>query len=156
MAIPVFVLNGPNLNLLGRREPEIYGTTTLADIERDCIAAGKRLGLAIDFRQSNREGELVEWIQEAMDSARGIVINPAGYSHTSVAIHDAIKGVGLPVIEVHISNIFARERFRHHSYVSPVAVGTICGLGPRGYVLALEALQPLLAGALSKPTRKKA
>ena len=152
MAVPVFVLNGPNLNLLGKREPNIYGTTTLADIERDCVAAGKRLDLAIDFRQSNREGELVDWIQEAMTAAKGIVINPAAYSHTSVAIHDAIKGVGLPTIEVHISNIFARERFRHHSYVSPVAVGTICGLGPHGYVLALEALQPLVSG---KPARKK-
>jgi 3-dehydroquinate dehydratase-2 len=153
MAVPVFVLNGPNLNLLGTREPAIYSTTTLADIERDCLAAGKRLGLDVDFRQSNIEGELVTWIQEAMHAAKGIVINPAGYSHTSVAIPDAIKGVGLPVIEVHISNIFAREAFRHHSYVSPVAVGTICGLGPRGYVLALEALQPLVSG---KTTRKKA
>jgi 3-dehydroquinate dehydratase-2 len=153
MAVPVFVLNGPNLNMLGTREPEIYGRTTLADIRRDCEAAGKRLGLAVDFRQSNIEGELVGWIQEAMTAARGIVINPAAYSHTSVAIHDAIKGVGIPTIEVHISNIFARERFRHHSYVSPVAVGTICGLGPHGYVLALEALQPLVSG---KTTRKKA
>jgi 3-dehydroquinate dehydratase-2 len=156
MAIPVFVLNGPNLNMLGTREPGVYGSASLADIGRDCAAAGKRLGLKIDFRQSNREGELVDWIQEAMTAARGIVINPGAYSHTSVAIHDAIRAVGLPVIEVHISNIFARERFRHHSYVSPVAVGTICGLGPQGYVLALEALQPLIAGGKATRTRKNA
>jgi 3-dehydroquinate dehydratase-2 len=120
------------------------------------MAAGKRLGLSVDFRQDNREGILVDWIQEAMDTAKGIVINPGAYSHTSVAIHDAIRAVGLPVIEVHISNIFARERFRHHSYVSPVAVGTICGLGPLGYVLALEALQPLVTGgAKTSRSRKK-
>ncbi len=154
MAVPVFVLNGPNLNMLGKREPGVYGAITLAEIERDCVAAGKRLGLAVDCRQSNSEGELVDWIQEAMDKARGIVINPGAYSHTSVAIHDAIRAVALPVIEVHISNIFARERFRHHSYVSPVAVGTICGLGPQGYVLALEALQPLVADDETTRTRK--
>ena len=146
MAVPVFVLNGPNLNLLGTREPGVYGAATLEDIERDCAAAGKRLGLSVDFRQTNHEGVLVDWIQEAMGAARGIVINPGAYSHTSVAIHDAIRAVGLPVIEVHLSNIFAREGFRHHSHVSPVAVGTICGLGPMGYVLALEAMQALTAG----------
>jgi len=140
MAIPVLVLNGPNLNMLGTREPGVYGAATLADIERDCAAAGDRLGLSVDFRQSNHEGEMVTWIQEAMTSAKGIVINPGAYSHTSVAIHDAIRAVGLPVIEVHISNIYKREPFRHHSYVSSVAVGTICGLGLHGYVLALEAL----------------
>jgi 3-dehydroquinate dehydratase-2 len=155
MAVPILVLNGPNLNMLGKREPGVYGKATLADIERDCIAAGKRLGLAIDFRQDNREGILVDWIQEAMGKARGIVINPAGYSHTSVAIHDAIRAVGLPVIEVHISNIFAREPFRHHSYVSPVAVGTICGLGPIGYVLALEAMAALVGADATSRTRKK-
>ncbi len=146
MAVPVLVLNGPNLNLLGTREPGVYGATTLADIERDCVAAGKTLGLAVDFRQTNHEGVLVDWIQEAASAARGIVINPGAYTHTSVAIHDAIRAVGLPVIEVHLSNIFAREGFRHHSHVSPVAVGTICGLGPKGYVLALEAMQTLAAG----------
>ncbi len=156
MAVPVFVLNGPNLNMLGKREPGVYGSATLADIEKDCAAAGKRLGLEVDFRQSNHEGELVTWIQEAMGAAQGIVINPGAYSHTSVAIHDAIRAVALPVIEVHISNIFTRERFRHHSYVSPVAVGTICGLGPQGYVLALEALQSLVAGGKTKQTRKNA
>ena len=115
------------------------GTVTLKDIERDCMAAGKTPGLDRSASaQSNQEGTLVDWIQEAMTTARGIVINPGAYTHTSVAIHDAIRAVGLPVIEVHLSNIFAREGFRHHSYVSPVAVGAICGLGPQGYVLALE------------------
>ena len=153
MAVPVLVLNGPNLNLLGAREPGVYGATSLTDIERDCLAAGKRLGLAVDFRQTNQEGTLVDWIQEAMATARGIVINPGAYTHTSVAIHDAIRAVGVPVIEVHLSNIFAREGFRHHSYVSPVAVGTICGLGPQGYVLALEAMQALTAN--DKKTNKR-
>ena len=145
MAVPVFILNGPNLNLLGTREPAVYGPTSLKDIERDCAAAGARLELTVDFRQSNHEGTLVDWIQEAMSVASGIVINPGAYTHTSVAIHDAIRAVGLPVIEVHLSNIFAREGFRHRSYVSPVAVGTICGLGPKGYVLALEAIHALTA-----------
>jgi len=153
MATPIFILNGPNLNLLGKREPGLYGTGTLADIEKACIARGKDLGLKVDFRQSNLEGVLVDWIQEAGEKAKGIVINPGAYTHTSVAIHDAIRGTGLPVIEVHLSNIFARERFRHHSYVSPVAKGVICGLGPLGYTLALEALQPLVAG---KPPAKAA
>lgn len=145
MTIPVLVLNGPNLNMLGTREPGVYGAATLADIERDCVAAGERLGLSVDFRQSNHEGELVTWIQQAMTTAKGIVINPGAYSHTSVAIHDALRAVGVPTVEVHISNIFKREPFRHHSYVSSVAVGTICGLGPHGYVLALEALQARFA-----------
>jgi len=145
MAIPVFVLNGPNLNMLGTREPGIYGGRSLADIESDCRAAGERLGFAIDFRQTNQEGVLVDWIQEAADAAKGIVINPGAYTHTSVALQDAIRAAGRPVIEVHLSNIFAREPFRHHSYVSPVAAGVICGLGPAGYVLALEGLKPLLA-----------
>ena len=155
MAVPIFILNGPNLNLLGTREPGVYGAASLADIERDCAAAGKRLGLAVDFRQTNHEGVLVDWIQEAMGAARGIVINPGAYTHTSVAVHDAIRAVGLPVIEVHISNIFARESFRHRSYVSPVAAGTICGLGPQGYVLALEAMQALTADDQTKSKRKR-
>ncbi len=154
MALPVFVLNGPNLNLLGTREPDVYGAASLKDIERDCAAAGARLGLTVDFRQSNHEGTLVDWIQEAMTAARGIVINPGAYSHTSVAIHDAIRAAGLPVVEVHLSNIFAREGFRHRSYVSPVAVGTICGLGAQGYVLALEALQALTADKKTTNKRK--
>lgn len=145
MTIPVFVLNGPNLNMLGTREPGIYGGKTLADIENDCLAAGKRLGLTVDFRQTNQEGVLVDWIQEAARAAMGIVINPGAYTHTSIALQDAIRTASLPVIEVHLSNIFARESYRHHSYVSPVAAGVICGLGGTGYVLALEALKPLIA-----------
>jgi 3-dehydroquinate dehydratase II len=143
MAIPVFVLNGPNLNMLGTRERGIYGAKSLADIENDCLEAGKKLGLSVDFRQTNQEGILVDWIQEAGSSAKGIIINPGAYTHTSVALQDAIRAVGLPLIEVHISNIFARESFRHHSYVSPVAAGIICGLGPDGYLMALEAIKPL-------------
>ena len=160
MAIPVFVLNGPNLNVLGKREPGLYGTGTLADIEKACHERGKELGLAVDFRQTNIEGVLVDWIQEAAEAAKGIVINPGAYTHTSVALHDAIRGAGLPVIEVHLSNIFAREPFRHHSYVSPVAQGVICGLGAKGYTLALEALQSLTAGKATagkkntRPSRK--
>jgi len=144
MTIPVFVLNGPNLNMLGSREPGIYGGKTLEDIERDCRDEAAELGLSVDFRQTNQEGVLVDWIQEATLSAKGIVINPGAYTHTSVALHDAIRAAGLPVIEVHLSNIFAREPFRHHSYVSPVAAGIICGLGPDGYRLALRALKPLV------------
>ncbi len=136
----ILVLNGPNLNMLGIREPETYGSQTLADIEATCTAEGKRLGLAIECKQSNREGELVDWIQQAYGKKDGIVLNPGAYSHTSVAIRDAISAVSLPVIEVHLSNIHAREQFRHFSYVSAVAVGVICGLGAAGYRLALEAL----------------
>jgi 3-dehydroquinate dehydratase-2 len=156
MATPIFILNGPNLNLLGKREPALYGTGTLADIEKLCVARGKELGLAVDFRQDNREGVLVDWIQEAGDKAKGIVLNAGAYTHTSIAIHDAIRGTGLPVIEVHLSNIFARERFRHHSFVSPVAKGVICGLGPQGYTLALEALQTIIGGdSPAKTARRK-
>ena len=153
MATTIFILNGPNLNLLGKREPNLYGSTTLAEIEAACVARGKSLGLRVDFRQTNIEGVLVDWIQEAADEAAGIVINPGAYTHTSVALHDAIRGTGLPVIEVHLSNIFAREPFRHHSYVSPVAKGVICGLGALGYTLALEALQPLITAKKKKPAR---
>jgi 3-dehydroquinate dehydratase-2 len=144
MADLVFILNGPNLNLLGLREPDIYGSTTLAEIEEECRRAAANLGLEVDFRQSNTEGELVDWIQEAGGRARGIIINPGAYSHTSIALHDALLGASIPTIEVHLSNIFARERFRRHSYVSPVASGVICGLGPTGYVLALDALARLV------------
>ena len=140
MAKRVLVLNGPNLNLLGTREPDIYGAQTLKDIENLCTTSGAELGLTIDFRQSNHEGELVTWIQDARKTADAILINPAAYSHTSVAIHDALKAVGLPVAEVHLSNIHQREAFRHHSYVSAVAVGVICGFGATGYSLALTAL----------------
>ena len=136
----ILVLNGPNLNMLGVREPETYGSQTLADIEAMCVSEGKRLKLSVECKQSNREGELCEWIQAAYGKKDGIVINPAGYSHTSVAIRDAISAVAIPTVEVHLSNIHAREEFRHFSYVSAVAVGVICGLGAAGYRLALEAL----------------
>jgi 3-dehydroquinate dehydratase-2 len=146
MAVSLFVLNGPNLNLLGKREPAVYGTATLADIERLCGETAARLGVAVDFRQTNHEGMLVDWVQEAGTAGAGLIINPGAYTHTSIALHDALRGVGVPVIEVHLSNIFAREPFRHHSYVSPVAAGVICGLGAKGYELALEAMAALVAG----------
>lgn len=137
----VFVLNGPNLNMLGRREQGIYGDKTLDDIAEDCRAAARPLGLDVDFRQSNHEGELIDWIHEAGAKAAAIVINPGAYTHTSIAIHDAVRAIQpVPVVEVHLSNIFAREAFRHHSMVSPVALGVICGLGPLGYTLALQSL----------------
>ena len=141
----ILVLNGPNLDLLGTREPEIYGRDSLADIEKSCRARSAKLGLALEFRQSNHEGELIDWIQRARGKMGGIVINPAGYSHSSVAILDALTATDLPVIEVHLSNIFKREAFRHHSYVSAVARGVICGFGPRGYLLALDALADIIA-----------
>jgi 3-dehydroquinate dehydratase-2 len=136
----ILVLNGPNLNMLGQREPEIYGRETLDDIKKSCAAKASKLAVSIDFRQSNSEGELVGWIQEARGKCAGIVINPAAYTHTSIAVMDALIAAELPVIEVHLSNIFRREAFRAHSYVSPVARGVICGLGPHGYELALEAM----------------
>ncbi|KKC38887.1 3-dehydroquinate dehydratase [Devosia epidermidihirudinis] len=136
----VLVLNGPNLNMLGVREPDIYGALTLKDIEALCAETAAEVGLSVDFRQSNHEGELVTWIQQARESADAILINPAAYSHTSVAIHDALKAAGLPVAEVHLSNIHQREAFRHHSYVSAVAFGVICGFGATGYRMALTAL----------------
>jgi 3-dehydroquinate dehydratase II len=141
MTNTVFVLNGPNLNMLGRREPGIYGGKTLDDIADDCRKAGEAHGLAVDFRQSNHEGDLVTWIQEAADSAAGIVINPGAYGHTSIALHDAIRSIApLPVFEVHLSNIHAREEFRHKTMIAPVAAGVICGFGPLGYVFAIQAL----------------
>jgi 3-dehydroquinate dehydratase-2 len=145
MAKPVFVLNGPNLNMLGLREPAVYGRESLADLEKRAQARAKALGLAIDFRQSNSEGELVGWIQEARQAARGIILNAGAYSHTSIAILDALQAAELPVIEVHLSNIFRREDYRQHSYVSLAAKGLICGLGPKGYELALDAMSELLA-----------
>ena len=142
MTISVLVLNGPNLNMLGKREPGVYGARTLAEIETETTAFGASLGISVDFRQSNHEGMLVDWIHEALGRCRGIVINPGAYTHTSIALQDAIRAVGLPTIEVHLSNVFARETFRHHSYISPAALGVICGFGPLGYQLALTALQP--------------
>lgn len=141
----IAVLNGPNLNLLGLRQPQIYGATTLDDVETLCAETAEELGLAIDFRQTNGEGELISWIHEARTAAAGIIINPAGYSHTSVAVMDALLAADLPVIEVHITNIHKREAFRHHSYVSGIATGVICGLGPGGYALALRAMAGILA-----------
>ncbi len=136
----VLVLNGPNLNMLGVREPGTYGSATLSDIEAICQAEAATLGLTVDFRQSNHEGELVTWIQQALGSFDAIVINAGAYSHTSLAVHDALRAVALPVIEVHLSNIYSREAFRHHSYISSLAAGVICGLGATGYKLALHAL----------------
>ena len=145
MSAPLItVLNGPNLNLLGTREPEIYGTGTLDDLETLCAETAEGLGIGVEFRQSNIEGELINWIQEARTSAAGLIINPAGYSHTSIAMMDAISALEIPVIEVHLSNIHKREAFRHHSYISHAADGVICGLGFAGYRLALIALSDIL------------
>jgi 3-dehydroquinate dehydratase-2 len=142
----VFILNGPNLNLLGVREPSIYGHDTLGDIEERCTARAAALGLEIDFRQTNHEGQLVDWIQEARESADGIILNAGALTHTSVALLDALSAAALPVIEVHLSNIFRRESFRHHSYVSLAANGLICGLGAQGYELALDGIASLIEG----------
>lgn len=141
---PVFVLNGPNLNLLGLREPAIYGAATLQDVEARCRAHAASLGLDIDFRQSNVEGELVTWIHEARDKASGIAINAGAYTHTSVALHDALKAADLPSVEVHLSNVHKREAFRHHSYIAPAVNGVICGFGTESYVLALSALHSII------------
>lgn len=149
MSAKILVLNGPNLNLLGTREPHIYGSDTLDDVKSLAQARATELGLEIDFRQSNSEGELVDWIQEAKESADGIVINAGAYTHTSVAILDALVATELPVVEVHLSNLFRREAFRHHSYISPVAAGLITGFGPQGYPLALEAISSILAASTS-------
>jgi 3-dehydroquinate dehydratase-2 len=140
----IMVLNGPNLNLLGAREPEVYGTGTLDDLETLCAETAEGLGIGIEFRQSNLEGELIAWIHEARGRAAGLIINPAAYSHTSIAIMDALAALDIPVIEVHLSNIHKRESFRHHSYVSGAADGVICGLGFAGYRLALIALSDIL------------
>jgi 3-dehydroquinate dehydratase-2 len=139
----VLVLNGPNLNMLGTRDPEIYGHTTLAEIEAACVEHGQTLGLAVSCRQSNHEGELVGWIQEARGNMAGLVVNAGALTHSSVAILDALSILDMPIVEVHLSNIFARESFRHHSYISPVATGVICGLGAQGYILALDAIARL-------------
>ncbi|WP_042267763.1 type II 3-dehydroquinate dehydratase [Paraburkholderia heleia] len=151
MGMPsVLVLNGPNLNLLGTREPAIYGVETLDDVARLCREAAGRLGLEIDFRQSNAEHQLIDWLHEARTRVDGIVINPAAYTHTSVAIADALAAIAKPVIEVHISNVHKREAFRHHSFVSPVAQAIIVGCGTQGYALALEHMATLLAKEVAK------
>jgi len=140
----ILVINGPNLNMLGVREPAVYGRATLGDVEKLCRRHARPLGLALDFRQSNIEGELVTWIQEARKDHAGIIINAGAYTHTSIAILDALQITELPIIEVHLSNIYRREEFRHHSYVSLAARAVICGLGPTGYRLALEAMAEIL------------
>jgi 3-dehydroquinate dehydratase-2 len=140
----ILVLNGPNLNMLGQRQPEVYGRESLDDIAAACRTKAKALGLGIDFRQSNIEGELISWLQQARGRHAGIVINPAGYGHTSIALLDALLVTELPVIEVHLSNIHRREPFRHHTYTSQAATGIICGLGAQGYLLALEAMANMI------------
>ena len=147
----VAVLNGPNMNMLGLRQPELYGGETLDDVESLCAETAEGLDLAIDFRQSNHEGELVSWIQEFRNRASGIVINPAGYTTTSIAIMDALLASELPTIEVHITNIHRREEFRQHSFISRAAVGVICGLGIRGYALALSAMAGVLQDRTEAP-----
>lgn len=144
---PIFVLNGPNLNLLGKRQPHIYGTETLADVERDCRSLAAELGHGIRFHQSNREYDIIDWIHEAREGAAGIVINPAAFTHTSVAILDALNTFEPPVIEVHISNVHKREPFRHHSYVSLRADGVIAGLGTQGYLLAIRRIATVAESA---------
>jgi len=139
MAKSVLLLNGPNLNLLGKREPEIYGYDTLKDIEKRCITLGKELGIKVYCAQNNSEGGLIDLVQAAREKRDAIIINPGGYTHTSVALRDALVASDLPVFEVHISNIHKREAFRHHSYITGIAVGMICGLGTQGYTLALRA-----------------
>ncbi|MBK9237161.1 MAG: type II 3-dehydroquinate dehydratase [Rhodoferax sp.] len=141
----ILVLNGPNLNLLGTREPQVYGSQNLADVQALCDGACDANGFDLDFRQSNHEGELVDWIHEAGrlhadGTLAGVILNAGAYTHTSVALHDAIKGTGVTLIELHISNVFAREAFRHHSYISPVAKAVMCGFGVNGYALAIAAL----------------
>ena len=136
----ILVLQGPNLNLLGRREPEIYGATTLAEINEQLVTAAREHGFELDCQQSNHEGVLIDWVQESMGKVGGILINPAGFTHTSVALRDALATSGVPVIEVHLSNVHAREPFRRKSFVSDIAMGTVAGLGPSGYLLGLRAL----------------
>jgi 3-dehydroquinate dehydratase II len=144
MILPVYVLNGPNLNLLGSREPEVYGRQALSDIEKAVSQRAKKAGLEVVFRQSNHEGELVDWIQEARTKGSGVIINPGAYTHTSIALLDALKMLDKPIIEVHLSNTYQREPFRRHSYVSMAAKGVIMGLGSMGYVLAIDAMAGLI------------
>jgi len=147
MANPIYVLNGPNLNLLGVREPHLYGATTLDDIRRRCEARAAALGHVVTFRQSNHEGVLVDWVQEARTEAAALVINPAGYGHTSVALLDALKALAIPIVECHLTHLATREAFRHHSYVSLAAAGIVAGLGAKSYELAIEAAVALMRSA---------
>ena len=147
MPKPIYMLSGPNLNLLGTREPDIYGTVTLVDIQVACEARAAALGHGLVFRQTNHEGELIDWVQEAREAASALVLNPAGYGHTSVALLDALKMLSIPIVECHLSNPAAREAFRHSTYVSLAATGVVSGFGARSYELALEAA----AGLLSSP-----
>lgn len=140
----IYILNGPNLNLLGQREPEIYGSDTLADVERRCAARARTHGFDVSFHQSNHEGQLVDWIHEARAKGLGIIINAGAFTHTSVALHDALKAADVPAIEVHLSNVFKREAFRHHSHISPVVNGVILGFGITSYELAVDGLVELL------------
>jgi 3-dehydroquinate dehydratase-2 len=149
MSKPIYVLNGPNLNLLGQREPEVYGHATLDDVRDRAAARAGQFSLDIEFRQSNTEGELVDWIQEARSKASGLIINAGAYTHTSVAILDALLTTDIPCIEVHLSNIFQREEFRHHSYLSSACIGVICGFGVKSYELAVEALAERLGAGAS-------
>ncbi len=145
----ILVLHGPSLNLLGTREPEIYGHQTLDDINAAIKAHGQTLGLSVECRQSNHEGQLIDWVHGARGTAQGLIINAGAYTHTSVALADAVTAVSLPLVEVHLSNIFAREAFRHHSWLSPVAIGLICGFGAQGYLLALDALARRRSAAIA-------
>jgi len=140
----VYLLNGPNLNLLGKREPHLYGHESLADVQQRCAAQAAQLKLALEFRQSNAESQLIDWIHEARERAGGLIINPGAYAHTSIAIRDALLACTCPILEVHISNVYQREAFRHHSYVAGVAAGVIIGCGTQGYVLALQRIGQLL------------
>jgi 3-dehydroquinate dehydratase-2 len=149
MSKPIYVLNGPNLNLLGQREPEVYGHATLDDVRDRAAARAGQFSLDIEFRQSNTEGELVDWIQEARSKASGLIINAGAYTHTSVAILDALLTTDIPCVEVHLSNIFQREEFRHHSYLSSACIGVICGFGVKSYELAVEALAERLGAGAS-------
>jgi 3-dehydroquinate dehydratase II len=151
--LPIYILNGPNLNLLGHREPEVYGTTTLAEIEGMCARQARGHGLSIVFRQSNREGEIVDHLQEARTGASAVIINPAGYGHTSIAILDSIQALKIPVIEVHLSNIHRREAYRNHSYVSKGATGIVMGLGAQGYLRAVDAIAEILASTIKSRSK---
>lgn len=143
----VLILNGPNLNMLGDREPDVYGTATLAQIAVDCEEYAEELGMTVDFRQSNSEGDLITLIQQFRDKGHGIIVNAGAYTHTSIALHDTLKMADLPVVEVHLTNIYRREPFRHQSYISYVAKGVIAGFGAHGYIMALDAMKNLLDGA---------